>query len=82
MVVDSNNQIFKRKTNRETLFVNLQSYLVLVFHFFEFVPQIFKRWSQVRVVFPTFYHYIIPRGMSKKKVESKTVGPILNEQAF
>ena len=67
MVVDSNNQTSKRK-KKQTLLVNLQSYLVLIFHFFEFFPQIFRRWSRVRVVFPTLCHYVIPEEMSIKNL--------------
>ena len=37
---------------------------------------------KVRVIFPTFCHYVISKGMSKKKALLKTVGPILNEQDF
>ena len=33
---------------------------MLVFHFFELIPQISKCWSCIRVFLPAFRHYSIP----------------------
>ena len=35
-------------------------HLVLVFHFFELIPQISKCWSCLRVFLPAFHHNCIP----------------------
>ena len=55
-----NLDLYRKKKQVLNCHVIQGGYLVLVFHFFELIPQISKCWSFIRVFLPAFRHYSIP----------------------